>query len=98
MDIKLKTYKTLRTESMHMMMKDLVALRKKRGLTQEELNFILGVADYLLAKWEVGIRNPTCLNLFCWAEALNADLVVVARDGTLLEQQSANDNTLKALK
>jgi DNA-binding XRE family transcriptional regulator len=49
---------------------DLVDLRHKRGMTQEEVNHKIGVADRLVSKWECGIRTPTSFNLYCWADAL----------------------------
>tara|TARA_A100000171_G_scaffold35638_3_gene34216 strand:+ start:13581 stop:13901 length:321 start_codon:yes stop_codon:yes gene_type:complete len=60
--------------------KELVRLRKQRKYTQEELNYRLGVADRLISKWECGLRTPTSFNLYCWADALDAKLKVVAND------------------
>jgi len=56
---------------------DLIHLRRMRGLTQEEVNHKIGVADRLVSKWECGIRTPTSFNLYCWADALNGKLTVV---------------------
>ena len=58
--------------------KEPVQLRKKRNYTQEELNYRLGVADRLISKWECGTRTPTSFNLYCWADALNTKLKIVA--------------------
>jgi transcriptional regulator with XRE-family HTH domain len=55
---------------------DLVDLRHKRGMTQEEVNHKIGVADRLVSKWECGIRTPTSFNLYCWADALDGKLTV----------------------
>ncbi|KAB8155082.1 helix-turn-helix domain-containing protein [Kordia sp. TARA_039_SRF] len=52
----------------------LVARRKELGLTQDDVNDLLGVADRLVSKWECGSRTPTSFNLHCWAEALKSDL------------------------
>ena len=79
--------------------KELVRLRKQRKYTQEELNYRLGVADRLISKWECGLRTPTSFNLYCWADALDAKLKVVANDNnrpsTSIEQKVVipiNDN------
>ena len=56
---------------------DLVRLRHTRGMTQENLNHKIGVADRLVSKWECGIRTPTSFNLYCWADALDGKLKVV---------------------
>ena len=56
---------------------DLVRLRHLRGMTQEDLNHKIGVADRLVSKWECGIRTPTSFNLYCWADALDGKLKIV---------------------
>ena len=43
--------------------KQLVKRRKELGITQEELNYKLGVADRLVSKWESGTRTPTSFQL-----------------------------------
>ena len=75
---------------------DLVSIRKDRKVTQEELNHMLGVADRLVSKWECGLRTPTAFNLYCWADALDARLKIVANDNDpqpcgLKLQKPAND-------
>lgn len=80
---------------------DLVALRKQRNLTQEDLNYKLGVADRLVSKWECGLRTPTSFNLYCWADALDAKLKVVANDNWKnIVPKPANENivSLKTAK
>lgn len=47
---------------------------------REELNYRLDVADRLISKWECGLRTSTSFNLYCWADALDAKLKVVAND------------------
>jgi transcriptional regulator with XRE-family HTH domain len=72
---------------------ELVRLRKQRKYTQEELNYRLGVADRLISKWECGLRTPTSFNLYCWADALDARLKIVANDNWQNTTQCpANDN------
>lgn len=53
--------------------------RLDRGQTQSDLDADLGVATGLIAKWEGGFRSPTGYNLYCWAQALGCDLVLVPR-------------------
>ncbi|MEQ8524715.1 helix-turn-helix transcriptional regulator [Gracilimonas sp.] len=56
---------------------DLIKLRHRKGMTQEELNHRIGVADRLVSKWECGMRTPTSFNLYCWADALDGKLIVI---------------------
>ena len=72
-DYKLKT----RDDFLKGLVAQLIQLRLKRGLTQEELNHRLGVADRLVSKWECGVRTPTSFNLYCWADALDGKLVII---------------------
>ena len=75
----------------------LIKRRKELDVTQENLNLDLGVADYLVAKWENGIRTPTSFHLYCWADALSCDLMIIPRDFTpkVIEVKKAtNDNLL----
>ena len=80
----------------------LVEERKNQGISQEELNGRLGVADRLLGKWEVGVRQPTAFNLYCWADSLNMKLTVVSNNYTPPAQSqtlplASNDNRLISL-
>ncbi|MCB0518087.1 MAG: helix-turn-helix domain-containing protein [Lewinellaceae bacterium] len=52
--------------------------RKELGLSQEEVDGRMGTADRLCSKWECGQRQPTSFNFFCWAQALDARLVLVS--------------------
>lgn len=75
----------------------LVERRHKLGITQEELNARLGVADKLLGKWECGARSPTSFNLYCWAFALGMRMTIAANDNNPPNDdrpklQSLNDN------
>lgn len=91
----------------------LVALRKKRRLTQEELNYRLGIAERLVSKWECGIRTPTSFNLYCWADALDGKLMIaenlerpiksmegnfgIIRSNNIKYYTPANDNMVRRL-
>lgn len=57
--------------------KQLVRQRRHLGWTQEKLNYRLGVADRLVNKWECGDKTPSGFNLFCWADAIGAELMVI---------------------
>ena len=57
-----------------------VKRRKELGLTQDEVNFRIGVADASVSKWECGYRTPTFFNLICWAEVLQSELKLVKEE------------------
>ena len=87
----------IRNDYLRDIVKKLVEQRQKLGLTQEELNARLGVADRLISKWECGIRSPTSFNLYCWAFALEMRLTVAANDNiptenTTPKYKACNDN------
>lgn len=54
--------------------KPMIKRRKDLGLTQEDIDNKLGVADRLVSKWECGLRTPTSFHLYCWADALNGSI------------------------
>lgn len=51
--------------------KNIVSIRKEKGLLQKELADILDIADSSLRRIEHGLTNPTTSTLFNIAEALN---------------------------
>lgn len=53
---------------------DILRLRLERGLTQEQLDDIIGVADGYTAKLESLARNPTLQMLIFYARGLNAQV------------------------
>jgi transcriptional regulator with XRE-family HTH domain len=53
-----------------------VAARKKRKISQLEMDEILGVAKGLVSKWEVGIRKPSGYLFCCWADALGYKIIL----------------------
>ena len=53
-----------------------VIKREQLGLTQSNLDDILGVAKGLVSKWEVGIRKPSGFLFCCWAEALDCEIIL----------------------
>ena len=76
----------------------LVRRRKELGMTQEQLNYNLGMADRLVSKWEVGTRTPLTFNLYCWADELKSDLMIIPHPietpslVSSLKENIANDN------
>ena len=54
--------------------------RKALGLTQDDVEYQIGVADGSVSKWECGYRTPTAFNLFCWAEVLQSELTILYDD------------------
>ena len=82
--------------------KPMVEQRKRLGLTQEDVDALLGVADRLVSKWECGVRTPTSFHLYCWSDALEGRMVFLPNkdnplpcvDETIVNV--ANDNLLMA--
>ena len=56
-----------------------VEARKKLGISQLEMDEILGVAKGLVSKWEVGIRKPSGFLFCCWADSLKMKLNLVPK-------------------
>lgn len=54
--------------------RQLVAMRKMRGLTQEMLAAEAGLDRVAIANIETGRRNPTVLTLFKLADAMDAEV------------------------
>ena len=53
-----------------------IARRKALGLTQLDIDYMMGNSDGLCSKWECGSRSPTAFNLFCWAQVLQVELMI----------------------
>ena len=56
-----------------------VNARKKKGISQLEMDDILGVAKGLVSKWEVGIRRPSGYLFCCWADSLDMELTLTPK-------------------
>ena len=56
-----------------------VDARKKLGISQLEMDEILGVAKGLVSKWEVGIRKPSGFLFCCWADSLKMKIKLVPK-------------------
>lgn len=93
-------YKT-RDDFLMDVVKQLIERRSELGITQDELNHMLGVADRLVSKWECGVRTPTSFHLYCWADALKGQFVFVPNELDAnkliiqLQSQLANDNSVE---
>lgn len=88
-----------RTDFLHEVVKQLIKQRQSLGLTQDDLNHMLGVADRLVSHWECGIRSPTAFHLYCWADALKSRLAIIANDNKKTSisdemEKAVNDNIL----
>ena len=78
----------------------MIARRKELGLTQDDVNYKLGVADRLVSKWECGIRTPTSFNLLCWAQVLEGFIVFetepsLLKPNSMVQKRNINDNFKK---
>lgn len=68
-----------RDDFLHDLISQFVQRRNELELSQEDVEYKLGVADGTISKWERGVRTPTAFNLFCWAEALECNLELCLR-------------------
>ena len=74
-----------------------VHLRHCRQMTQDEVDAIMGNTDRQVSKWECGVRTPRVFNLLCWAEALDATLILRPNDGDSslpVDMQFTGQNTV----
>ena len=84
----------------------LVELRKKNGLSQEELADKLGLSRQAVSKWERAESSPDTDNLICLAKLYNVslddllqtnqDIEEIAED--VKEKESEKENSIKELK
>ena len=73
--------KALGTQFHDQLITQFVSKRHELGISQMELDEIIGVARGLVSKWEVGIRKPSGY-LFCvWAESLKCELKLEFKKG-----------------
>jgi DNA-binding transcriptional regulator YiaG len=70
---------TKRSDFLSDLVGQLVHRRKELGLTQSDVDVIMGNSDRLCSKWECGMRTPTGFNLYCWADALDSSLQLGGR-------------------
>lgn len=72
--------KPMREDFLSNIVKQYVDRRKQLNLSQENVDLIMGNADRQCSKWECGLRTPTSFNLLCWAEAVQATLILYPED------------------
>ena len=84
----------------------LVELRKKNGLSQEELADKLGLSRQAVSKWERAESSPDTDNLICLAKLYNVsldDLLQTSQDVEEIAEdvkvkESEKENSIKELK
>lgn len=71
----------------------LMALRKKQGLSQEELGFELGVSRQTVSKWELGQSYPDFQRLVLLSDYYGLSLDELVRD---LDVQDVREKNMSA--
>ena len=72
-----------------MLSENIRAIRKSKGLSQEELAVKLNVVRQTISKWEQGLSVPDSNMLISLSEALDTPVSVLL--GEIVEQTEAND-------
>ena len=72
-----------------MLSENIRAVRKSKGLSQEELAVKLNVVRQTISKWEQGLSVPDSNMLISLSEALDTPVSVLL--GEIVEQTEAND-------
>ena len=72
-----------------MLRENIKAIRKSKGLSQEELAVKLNVVRQTISKWEQGLSVPDANMLLSLSEALDTPVSVLL--GELVEQTEVND-------
>ena len=55
-------------------------LRKRKGMSQEQLAEMLDVSRQSVSKWEQGITDPSTSNLFALAKLFNVSVEELLKD------------------
>ncbi|WP_299765168.1 hypothetical protein [uncultured Dokdonia sp.] len=89
--------KCTRDDFLKIVVRPMIARRKELRLTQDDVNYKLGVADRLVSKWECGLRTPSSFNLHCWAEVLKGSIIFKTDPdpitlNSIVKNKNANDN------
>lgn len=76
----------------------LIELRKKRGLSQEELSYKLNVTRQTVSKWELGQAIPEMDKLVEMSKIFNVsvDELVSEKETTFIEKTVIEDQTIGA--
>ena len=67
----------------------LMALRKKAGLSQEELAEQLGVSRQAVSRWELGATQPDAPNLLKLSDLFSVSIDWLLREGDTAEAEAA---------
>jgi DNA-binding transcriptional regulator YiaG len=70
------------TEFYTSLVKQLRARREYLRLTQTDVAHLVGVSDYMVAKWENLMKMPTAFGLMCWCKALGVQVQVYSNEPT----------------
>ncbi len=70
----------------------ITALRKRRGLSQEELGFELGVSRQTVSKWESGQSYPDFQRLVLLADYFEVSLDELVRGLDVADVRALNDS------
>lgn len=74
------------------LIRPLATHRSQIGLTQDDANEKIGIADRLINKWEVGMKLPSMFSLYCWCEALGMELKLLNTQDDCLEGKTYKSN------
>jgi len=99
MNIKFDHPNKTRTDFLEELIRSLAKRRYDLKMTQEELNYKLGMSDCMLNKWEAGHRSPTAFHLYCWADALHGKIIFqanydVTQSNVIKLETSVHDNSI----
>ena len=62
------------------LIRQLAARRRALGVSQQQLDRILGVSDHQVAAWESFKRLPGAFMMMCWATSLGTRLAMVRNE------------------
>lgn len=85
-----------------MLSEKIYTLRRKSGLSQEQLAEIIGVSRQAISKWEGGLSVPESEKLIAISECFNVTLDYLLKDGAdciqKTEQKTVNGQSFKSHK
>ena len=76
----------------------LYSLRKKSGLSQEQLAEKLGVSRQAISKWEIGVSQPECDKLILISKYFNVSIDYLLKDENIRSENSSDDNLNRPYK
>lgn len=66
--------------------KQLINLRKKNGITQQNISKKTGLKQQAISRIESDINSPTMKNIFKYLDALDLDLAIIPRENNSTSQ------------